>query len=85
MILVIVVQSVIGQTVTNVGQLESLSQKYYSRSDKNKIAVEEYARTNNIPLRVETDSTLAELIYIDKNNPDSHVASDPRGFTDTRY
>ena len=67
LILVIVVQSVIGQTVTNVGQLESLSQKYYSRSERNKIAIEEYARINNIPIRIETDSTLVELMYIDQN------------------
>ncbi len=26
-----------------------------------------------------------QLIYVDKNNRDSHVANDPRGFTDTRY
>lgn len=70
LILVIIAQSVIGQTVTNVSQLKSLSQKYYSKSDRNKIAVEEYARKNNIPLRIETDSTLAELIYIDdRGNP----------------
>ncbi len=58
------------QTKTNGRQLENLSQRYYYEAELNKKAIQKYAKEHNIPLRIETDSTLVELILIDeKGNP----------------
>jgi len=50
----------------NKDVLNQLSSKYYEISVSQKEKVLEYAKINNIPIRVETDSTLIELMYIDK-------------------
>ncbi len=56
----------IPQTKTNIHQLDNLSQRFYHEAATNKNAVKEYARIHNIPIRIETDSTLVELILIDE-------------------
>lgn len=58
------------QISTNQSVLNSLSKKYYSDFHKKKQIAIEYAKTNNIPLTIETDSSFAELMYIDeRGNP----------------
>ena len=60
------VQSAESQVVTNKGRLQQLSNEYYQKSFNQKLVAEEFALTNNIPIRIETDSVLMELIYIDE-------------------
>jgi len=56
---------IISQTKTNIHHLDKMSQRLYSEAAVNKNAVKEYARIHNTPIRIETDSTLVELILID--------------------
>ncbi len=55
------------QLVTNTKQLNQLSHEYLLKSTEQKTAVEEYAMVNNLPIRIENDSTLKELMFIDSN------------------
>ncbi len=64
-ILLTVILNIEGQIVTNKGYLEKLAKEYLEKSEINRYAVEDYSKHNNIPIRLETDSTLIELMYID--------------------
>jgi len=57
---------VVAQVNTNTEKLQQLSIDYYQKSYDQRIAVEEFAKINNIPIRVETGSTLIQLMYIDE-------------------
>lgn len=59
-------QSVNSQTIINKVKLNQLSSEYSRKSSEQRIAVEEYARINNLPIRFETDSRLIQLMFIDE-------------------
>lgn len=68
-IIIILLFSIINgyaQLSTNTERLIELSDSYLSRSIQAKQQVIDYANINNIPIRVETDSTLIELMFIDE-------------------
>jgi len=55
------------QQITNRNKLNSLSTEYFQAFEEGKQRAIEYARTNSIPMRIETDSVLMELINIDEH------------------
>ena len=61
-----VLHTAVAQVSTKTEKLKQLSNEYYQKSSEQRLAVEEFARINNIPIRVETDSTLVQLMYIDE-------------------
>ncbi|NQU32544.1 MAG: S8 family serine peptidase [Bacteroidetes bacterium] len=64
------------QTSTNKGRLEQLSSQYYQKSYENRLAVIEYSKKHNIPIRYETDSTLFEIMYVDqRGNPQYYTTN----------
>lgn len=64
------------QSKTNKVRLNNLADRYYKDYENRKKEVIDYANKHNIPLRVETDSTLIELMYIDKNgNPQYYTTN----------
>jgi len=64
------------QTITNTAKLQQLSVEYYLRAQNQKVEALEFARINDIPIRIETDSVLMELIYIDeRGNPQYYTTS----------
>jgi len=54
------------QITTNTARLQQLSDSYFQKSQKQKAEALEFARINDIPIRIEIDSTLLELIYINE-------------------
>ena len=59
--------SVEAQVETKSADLKSLSDRFTREFDKDKEQVIAFARANNIPLRIETDSVLMVLMAIDDN------------------
>jgi len=64
--LILTINTIIGQTTTNKQKLYQLANTFAQKAITNKKAVAEYSQLHNIPTRIETDSTLIELMYIDK-------------------
>jgi subtilisin family serine protease len=56
------------QVVTNMEALNQLSNEYKQTSDDQKTMVADFLKKNNIPKRIESDSSLMELMYIDENS-----------------
>lgn len=54
------------QQITNRNKLNSLSSGFFQSFEEGKQRAIEYARANNIPIRIETDTMLMELINIDE-------------------
>ncbi len=65
-ILLLISQIIFSQLVTNVDALQKLSMEFSQESLNKKNKAIEFAKINNIPIRIETDSTLIELMYIDE-------------------
>jgi len=71
-----VIQPTVAQIVTNNSRLQQLSEEYYRKSHNQKLVAEGFARTNNIPIRIETDSFIMELMYIDeRGNPQYYITN----------
>ena len=64
------------QVITNTAKLQQLSSEYFQKSQKQKARALEFARINDIPVRIENDSVLMELMYIDeRGNPQYYSTS----------
>ncbi len=76
--LVLVSVSLLGvsQVKTASSRLQALSEKYRQEATQAKQQAIEYARINNIPLRIENDSMTMELMYIDeRGNPQYNMTT----------
>ena len=71
-----VIQVSYAQEITNVAKLQQLSNEYFQKAQTQKTEALEFARINNIPVRIENESVLMELIYIDeRGNPQYYSTS----------
>lgn len=59
-------QNVVSQTVTNVEALKLISKTQNEKWDRNRIEVLEYAKENNVPIRIETEDMTMEMQYINQ-------------------
>lgn len=77
----IVIQVLMGfglyaQVTTKQDRLNTLSGKYLQQAQHNKQKAIEYAHANNIPIRIENDTVVMELMYIDENgNPQYNMTT----------
>jgi len=64
-----------GQTFTNTANLKQLASEYLKKSSLQKEEAIKYAKENNIPMRIETNGVLMELMYIDDNGKPQYYAT----------
>jgi len=54
------------QTTTNVQELQNLAEKFKQKWEADRIEVQNFSVTNNVPVRIENDSITMEMQYINR-------------------
>ncbi len=65
----------LSQSETQKNMLKKMSSKFSIEFNKKKQEALEYSKTHNVPIRIELDSTLMELMYIDERGNPQYYAT----------